>query len=85
MKTKALYELVIAPDMQVRDINEQTVNKYVQALHAGAVFPPIDIEAGTCKVVCGNHRVLAMQKLLTPILKCPFVSMCLRALSTLCV
>lgn len=45
--------------LHIRKINSVTVNRYRQATRNGAVFPRVIVEAGTMKIVSGNHRVTA--------------------------
>jgi hypothetical protein len=61
-----LADLVLDPALQVRDVNDQTVMKYANAMRTGAQFPPVLVEEGTNRVVCGFHRTMAMRRVYTP-------------------
>lgn len=54
-----LMDVVVDPTMQVREVTPYTVSKYAQAMRAGAKFPPLLLEKGTNRIVCGNHRYYA--------------------------
>ena len=66
MPSIKLSDIVIDPTIQVREISTNTVSEYRQALRAGAKFPPLIIEKGTNRVVCGNHRYYAFKGVLAP-------------------
>lgn len=68
MKTEKvkLMNIVVDPNIQVREIDEHAVNKYAQAMKVGAQFPPLLLEAKTNRIVCGNHRYRAYQSIYEP-------------------
>lgn len=60
-ETVRLEDLVIDPELtRMRHIDIVVVSRYRQAYRSGADFPPPIIEAGTRRIVSGNHRVTAM-------------------------
>jgi len=61
-----LSDIVIDPTIQVREISTNTVSEYRQALRAGAKFPPLVIEKGTNRAVCGFHRYYTFKGVLEP-------------------
>ena len=65
MKEK-LMNLVIDPNIQVREVEDFTVSKYAQSMRAGNVFPPLIIEEGTNRIICGNHRYTAYKRVYQP-------------------
>ncbi len=46
----------------IRSINSVIVSQYRQHYRMGANFPPIVVQAGTNRVVSGNHRLTAMRQ-----------------------
>lgn len=54
-----LEDIVVDPTIQVREVESHTVSKYAAAKRAGEVFPPLVIEKGSNRLVCGNHRYYA--------------------------
>lgn len=46
----------------IRRLNEHTVNRYVQNMEAGAIFPPLLLTSSN-KIVCGFHRYEAYIKI----------------------
>lgn len=63
MKTQKMKisELVFDENLlSLRQINDQVVSRYKQALLTGAEFPPLVIEKGTNRIASGNHRTNAM-------------------------
>ena len=66
MKKVKLMDIVIDPTIQVREVESYTVSKYAQAMRAGAEFPPIILEQGTNRAVCGNHRYYAYKTAFGP-------------------
>lgn len=65
-KKIALQDIVIDPTIQVREVEGHTASKYAAAMRAGAVFPPLLVEKGTNRLVCGNHRYYAYKRVLEP-------------------
>lgn len=66
MQTIKLMDIVIDPNIQVREVEDHTVSKYAQAMRAGSIFPPLLLEKGTNRVVCGNNRYHAYRRVLPP-------------------
>jgi hypothetical protein len=61
-----LQDIVVDPTIQVREVEGHTVSEYAQAMRAGAQFPPLVIENGSNRLVCGNHRYFAYKRVLEP-------------------
>jgi len=62
-----LSSLIVDTEYQVRKkVNGQVVNKYAEAMRVGNNFPPMVIEEGTNKIVCGFTRFEAYTKAFDP-------------------
>ena len=57
MRVKVSDLIIDEKLLELRPINLYFVSRYRQAVRSGAIFPPPIIEAGTKRVVSGNHRV----------------------------
>lgn len=68
MKTQKvkLMDIVIDPNIQVREVNPHTASQYAQAMRAGDIFPPLLLEKGSNRCVCGNNRYSAYKKVFSP-------------------
>jgi transcriptional regulator with XRE-family HTH domain len=64
-ETLALSDVVFDRDIYPRaEWSQATVNRYAEALNAGDVFPPIELEAGTNRLLGGMHRLQAHKQAL---------------------
>ncbi len=68
-----LGDLVSDANIQVRQVDSATVNTYANAMRAGAEFPPMEADLKSKRVVCGNHRYRAYQRIYGPDEKVPCV------------
>lgn len=57
-----LGEVIYDTSYMVRNINSHVINRYASNMLAGAVFPPLILDAKTNKLVCGFHRYEAYTK-----------------------
>ena len=74
MKTKIkLADIIIDPNVQVREVESVTVSEYRQAMKLGAIFPPIIVDSKTNRLVCGHHRYAAYRGILDPKDKVPAI------------
>lgn len=64
MKVK-LMDLVVDPELIVRDLNLTVVGQYVESMRAGEIFPPILIDKKN-RIICGQHRYNAFKKVFEP-------------------
>jgi hypothetical protein len=64
--TIKLADIVIDPNVQVREVELATVSVYRQSMKAGAVFPPIIVDAKTSRLVAGHHRYTAYRGIYDP-------------------
>ena len=61
-----LRNIVVDPNIQVREVESPTVSEYTEAMKAGCEFPPLILEKGTNRLVCGYHRFAAYKHVLEP-------------------
>jgi len=66
LKQMELGNLVIDPNIQVREVSPQIVHDYAQAMMTGDQFPPMLVEAMTNRIVCGHHRYYAYRRIYEP-------------------
>jgi hypothetical protein len=63
MKETKIQDIVWDPSVYPRTKwNTATIDRYADALEAGAIFPPIVIEEGTNRLLDGKHRLEAFKK-----------------------
>jgi hypothetical protein len=67
MSTKKvkIMNIVIDPDLQVREIDIFTVSNYSESVKAGNIFPPIIIDSKN-RLICGHHRYSAYKRNFDP-------------------
>lgn len=59
-----LDEIVLDAAIRPRAANDEArVAEYVEAMRQGDVFPPVELQRGTNKLVCGWHRFFAAYEL----------------------
>ena len=66
MSKVRLMDIIIDPNIQVREVEPYTVGHYAQAMKIGAKFPPLILEKKTNRCVCGNHRYFAYKRAFEP-------------------
>jgi len=72
--TIRLGDVIIDPEYQIRKkLNPQFVNLYAEAMVLGHEFPPIVLEEGTNKTVCGFTRMGGYRKTFDPDHEIPVV------------
>ena len=64
MKIK-LMNIIIDPEIKVRDVDDFTVSTYAEAMRAGSIFPPIIIDQKN-RLVCGHNRYSAYRRVFGP-------------------
>ena len=64
MKIK-LMNIIIDPEIKVRDVDDFTVSTYAEAMRAGSIFPPIIIDQKN-RLVCGHNRFNAYRRVFGP-------------------
>lgn len=65
--TVRLGDVVINPEYQVRmKVDSHMVSNYAMSMREGHIFPPIVLERGTGKLVCGFTRIEAYYKVYSP-------------------
>jgi hypothetical protein len=57
-----IADIIVDESVLPRELDPQLVSTYVNALLAGAVFPPIVVDANTKRLVGGRHRLEAHKK-----------------------
>jgi hypothetical protein len=67
MKTKKIkiMDLVVDPELQIREINSFTIAEYRESMRSGNIFPTIIID-GKNRIICGHHRVYAYKGIHEP-------------------
>ena len=64
-KKVKIMDLVIDPELQIREINSFTIAEYRESMRSGSIFPPIIIDNKN-RIICGHHRVYAYKGIHEP-------------------
>lgn len=60
-----LMDLVIDPELQVREISSFTIADYRESIRSGNIFPPVIVDNKN-RLVCGHHRYHAYKGMYEP-------------------
>ncbi len=64
--TIKLGDIVEDGTLMIREINQQKVNEYAEAMTLGEVFPPMKVDKKSKRLVCGFHRNKGYQIVYNP-------------------
>lgn len=67
MQTKKvkIMDLIVDPELQIREINSFTIAEYRESMRSGSIFPAVIIDSKN-RIICGHHRVYAYKGIHEP-------------------